>query len=231
MRLPFVWRPAPSAGVDPAVVHRSRWGRSTWRRRSAPSPGSSPRRGCRAAPCRSPTASPGASAPCASGTASSPATACTCARSTGTGGCAPSTSPPPPASPTGSRRSGATACSSPARWSTSSRAPGPGGVGIATGELYNVDEDPHQFENRWDDPAHAAPARRPGGRPLRQPAHRGAHAQGDGAGLTAGTGAPGVARSMAPQPWRARGGHARPRGRPGARRAAWRGAGRERRRG
>jgi hypothetical protein len=21
------------------------------------------------------------------------------------------------------------------------------------GELYNVDEDPHQFENRWDDPA------------------------------------------------------------------------------
>ena len=30
---------------------------------------------------------------------------------------------------------------------------GPGGVGIATGELYNVDEDPHQFENLWDDPA------------------------------------------------------------------------------
>ena len=33
---------------------------------------------------------------------------------------------------------------------------GPGGVGIATGELYNVDDDPHQFENRWDDPAHRA---------------------------------------------------------------------------
>jgi hypothetical protein len=35
--------------------------------------------------------------------------------------------------------------------------PGPGGVAIATGELYNVDEDPYQFENLWDDPA-----RRPG---------------------------------------------------------------------
>jgi arylsulfatase A-like enzyme len=33
---------------------------------------------------------------------------------------------------------------------------GPGGVGIATGELYNVDEDPHQFENLWDVPAHAS---------------------------------------------------------------------------
>jgi len=28
---------------------------------------------------------------------------------------------------------------------------GPGGVGIATGELYNVDDDPYQFENRWGD--------------------------------------------------------------------------------
>ena len=33
---------------------------------------------------------------------------------------------------------------------------GPGGVGIATGELYRVDEDPYQFENLWDDPAHAS---------------------------------------------------------------------------
>ena len=33
---------------------------------------------------------------------------------------------------------------------------GPGGVGIATGELYNVDDDPYQFENRWDDPAQRA---------------------------------------------------------------------------
>ena len=28
---------------------------------------------------------------------------------------------------------------------------GPGGIGIATGELYNVDDDPYQFENLWDD--------------------------------------------------------------------------------
>ena len=33
---------------------------------------------------------------------------------------------------------------------------GPGGVGIATGELYNVDDDPYQFENRWDDASRQA---------------------------------------------------------------------------
>jgi arylsulfatase A-like enzyme len=29
---------------------------------------------------------------------------------------------------------------------------GPGGVGIATGELYDLADDPHQWHNRWDDP-------------------------------------------------------------------------------
>jgi arylsulfatase A-like enzyme len=28
---------------------------------------------------------------------------------------------------------------------------GPGGIGIATGELYNVNDDPYQFDNKWDD--------------------------------------------------------------------------------
>ena len=32
-------------------------------------------------------------------------------------------------------------------------ATGPGGVAIATGELYDLGEDPHQWHNRWDDPA------------------------------------------------------------------------------
>jgi arylsulfatase A-like enzyme len=31
--------------------------------------------------------------------------------------------------------------------------PGPGGVQIATGELYRVADDPWQWDNRWDDPA------------------------------------------------------------------------------
>jgi arylsulfatase A-like enzyme len=31
--------------------------------------------------------------------------------------------------------------------------PGPGGVLIATGELYQVDDDPYQFDNKWDDAA------------------------------------------------------------------------------
>ena len=29
--------------------------------------------------------------------------------------------------------------------------------GIATGELYNVDDDPYQFDNLWDDP-HGGPS-------------------------------------------------------------------------
>jgi arylsulfatase A-like enzyme len=33
---------------------------------------------------------------------------------------------------------------------------GPGGIGISTGELYNVDEDPYQFDNLWDSAAHRA---------------------------------------------------------------------------
>ena len=33
---------------------------------------------------------------------------------------------------------------------------GPGGIGIATGELYHVDDDPYQFENLWDSAAHRA---------------------------------------------------------------------------
>ena len=33
---------------------------------------------------------------------------------------------------------------------------GPGGVGIATGELYKVADDPWQWDNRWDDPAVAS---------------------------------------------------------------------------
>ena len=104
--------------------------------------------GCRARRCR-PRPVRAASACCASGTRSSPATACTCARSTATAGCAPRTSRRRSANRTGSR--------------SSSPRPGMFGGGIGPvssvayegteGELYDVEGDPHQWENRWDDPA------------------------------------------------------------------------------
>jgi hypothetical protein len=37
---------------------------------------------------------------------------------------------------------------------------GPGGVGIATGELYDLEDDPHQWHNRWDDRSPAVRSRR-----------------------------------------------------------------------
>ena len=96
MRLPLVWRPAPSAGVAPAVVTapgRPRRPRADVlrdrRRRRRPS-------GCRARRCRSTTPTPtrAASSGCSpSGTASCSASACTCARSPATAGCAPRTCP------------------------------------------------------------------------------------------------------------------------------------------
>ncbi len=58
MRLPLIWRPAPSAGVDAGGGHATRSGSSTSRRRSAPSPASPRPTGCRAAACRSTTPTP-----------------------------------------------------------------------------------------------------------------------------------------------------------------------------
>ena len=48
MRLPLVWRPAPPRGRPRRRWSHGRWAWSTWPRRSAPSPGSSRRSGCRA---------------------------------------------------------------------------------------------------------------------------------------------------------------------------------------
>ena len=58
MRLPFVWRPAPLGRHRPDGV-ATRWARSTWRPRSAPSPAWTRRPGCRAAPCRAADGEPG----------------------------------------------------------------------------------------------------------------------------------------------------------------------------
>ena len=159
MRLPFVWRPAPSAGIAPAVVSDP-VGQVDLAPTFCAIAGRRARRpGCRAGRSRGPTASRAASACCASGTASSPATACTCGPSTATAGCAPSTSRPPPGSPTGWRRSGATASSALPRRLRAVGAPARAAWRIATGELYNVDDGP-------------VPVREPVGRPVPRRAQR-----------------------------------------------------------
>ena len=152
MRLPLIWRPAPSAGAFPPWSP-TRSARSTWLRRSAPSPASTPRRGCRAAPSPAVTGSRGTNGRYASGTASSPATGCTCGRSTATDGCAPSTSRRPAGQPNGLERTWGDAVLTPCSVVYEATEQGPGGVSIATGELYHLADDPHQWHNRFDDPA------------------------------------------------------------------------------
>ena len=124
MRLPLIWRPAPSTR-RPRRWWPSRWGWSTWPRPSVPSPRSTHRRGWRVPRFRStmPTPPVGASSGCSpSGTATCSASTCTCAPSWRTTGCAPSTSP-------GTSHDG------------------------TEGELYDLADDPLQRHNRWDDPA------------------------------------------------------------------------------
>ena len=138
MRLPLIWRPAPSAGVAPAVVTRPGRARRPGadvllRPRACP-----PSRGWRAPPCPSttPTPTPARLGPgrSPSGTASCWASTSTCARSPATAGCAPPTRP-------GTVHDG------------------------SEGELYDLADDPLQQVNRWDDPGVAARAGRPGRRP------------------------------------------------------------------
>ena len=141
MRLPLVWRPAPSAGVAPAVVTR-RSGSSTSRRRSARSPGlDAPDvdAGRAAARRRRGRVARGSSECSPSGTASCSASTSTCARSPATG------------------------------WVCTAYRPGTVHDGTE-GELYDLVDDPLQQHNRWDDPAQPIAARRPPRRPLGQPA-------------------------------------------------------------
>ena len=125
MRLPLVWRPAPSAGVAPAVVTRAgRPGRPgahvLRRRRAARRAVDGGRTPC---PSTTPTPAPaGRAGSSPSGTASCWASTSTCARSPATAGCAP---------PTARER-----CTT-----------------ATEGELYDLDDDPLQRVNRWDDPA------------------------------------------------------------------------------
>ena len=123
MRLPFVWRPAPSAGVSPATVSDP-VGQVDLAPTFCAIAGVDPAPWMQGRALPQADGEPGRErARCASGTASSPAMACTCARSTATGGCAPCTSRPPRGGPTASRRPGGTASSTPARSSTSRLAP------------------------------------------------------------------------------------------------------------
>ncbi len=104
MRLPMVWRPAPSAGVTPAEV-----GEPVGQLDLAPTFCEiAGRAAARVDAGRAAADRAGqrvASACCASGTRSSPATACTCGRSIATAGCARRTSRRRSASRTASRSS------------------------------------------------------------------------------------------------------------------------------
>jgi arylsulfatase A-like enzyme len=155
MRLPFVWRPAPSAGVDPAVVSDpvgqvdlaptfcaiAGIEPAPWMQGSA-LPVTDGEGGRERALCEWDSQFPGYGMHLRS--VYRDGWLCTVYE--------PSTA----GQPNGLEEVWGEAVLKPCPVVYEQASTGPGGVGIATGELYNVDEDPYQFENYWEDPAQRA---------------------------------------------------------------------------
>ena len=150
MRLPFVWRPAPSAGLSPAVV-RDPVGQVDL----APT-------FCAIAGIEPADWMQGSALPTTDGTAGRERMLCEWdsqfpgygmhMRSVYRDGWLCTVYEPSTAGqPNGLEETWGEAVLKPCSVVYEQTETGPGGVGIATGELYNVDDDPYQFENRWDD--------------------------------------------------------------------------------
>ncbi len=155
MRLPMVWRPAPSAGVSPAVV-RDPVGQVDL----APT-------FCAIAGVEPGPFMQGQQLPMADGDSDRERVLCEWdsqfpgygmhLRSIYRGGWLCTVYEPSTAGqPNGLEETWGEAVLAPCPVVYEQSSVGPGGVAIATGELYNVDDDPYQFENRWDEPSRQA---------------------------------------------------------------------------
>ena len=143
MRLPLIWRPAPSSGRGhPGSSHASRWSRLISPPRSAPSPASPERTGCRARRC--PTADGcGRQRVLCEWDSQFPGYGMHLRSIYRDGWCSRVYEKSTAGQPNGLEKTWGDAVLTP----TSIQYEG------TEGELYNVHEDPHQWHNRWDDPA------------------------------------------------------------------------------
>ncbi|HXB38405.1 MAG TPA: sulfatase-like hydrolase/transferase, partial [Acidimicrobiales bacterium] len=152
MRLPFVWRPAPSAGV-PAAVVRDPVGQVDLAPTFCSIAGVEPADWMQGHALPTEDGTPGRERMLCEWDSQFPGYGMHLRSIYRDGWLCTVYEPSTAGQPNGLEETWGEAVLRPASVIYEQSSTGPGGVGIATGELYNVDEDPYQFENRWEESA------------------------------------------------------------------------------
>ena len=150
MRLPFVWRPAPSAGISPAVV-RDPVGQVDLAPTFCAIAGIEPAEWMQGDALPTQDGVPGRERTLCEWDSQFPGYGMHLRTVYRDGWICTVYEPSTAGQPNGLEETWGDTVLAPCSVIYEQTSTGPGGVGIATGELYNVDEDPYQFENRWDD--------------------------------------------------------------------------------
>jgi arylsulfatase A-like enzyme len=153
MRLPFVWRPAPSAGIDAAVVHDP-VGQVDLAPTFCAIAGIAPAPFMQGRPLPTADGEPGRERVLCEWDSQFPGYGMHLRSVYRDGWLCTVYEPSTAGQPNGLEEAWGEAVLRPCPVVYEQAQTGPGGVGIATGELYEVENDPHQFENLWDDAAH-----------------------------------------------------------------------------
>ncbi|HUO49092.1 MAG TPA: sulfatase-like hydrolase/transferase [Acidimicrobiales bacterium] len=152
MRLPLLWRPAPSAGMAPAVV-----GDPVGQIDLAPTfctiAGIEPADWMQGTPLPTGDGEPGRERMLCEWDSQFPGYGMHLRSIYRDGWLCTVYEPSTAGRPNGLERSWGEAVLAPCPVVYEATETGPGGIEIATGELYQVDEDPHQWHNRFDDPS------------------------------------------------------------------------------
>jgi arylsulfatase A-like enzyme len=151
MRLPLVWRPAPSAGVDPAVVVDP-VGQVDLAPTFCAIAGIEPAEWMQGAPLPAADGSPGRERALCEWDSQFPGYGMHLRTIYRDGWLCTVYEPSTAGRPNGFEKVFGDGVLAPSGVIYEHSFDGPGGVGVATGELYDLAEDPYQWHNLWDDP-------------------------------------------------------------------------------